>query len=235
MRWNMYILRKFEMAISTGAAILGAGALSAGVGLFQGYQAGQAADVQAAAAQQAGQIQERQYQQTREDLAPWRTVGEQALYQYADLLGIPAPGAEGPVTPDYSAFTESPGYQFRLAEGQKAIERSQAARGLLGSGQTLKAITEYGQNIASQEYGNYMNRLSGLAGVGQATTVQTGQFGASAAAQTGGAIEAAGRARASGYLGTGQALGGVASDVAGLTGYYVGQQSQEEMLRRLGY
>ena len=38
-----------------------------------------------------------------------------------------------------------PGYQFRLSEGQKALERSAAAGGSLGSGGTLKASPATGR------------------------------------------------------------------------------------------
>lgn len=51
-----------------------------------------------------------------------------------------------------------PGYQFRLAEGNKALERSAAAKGILQSGGTLKALTKYGQDAASQEYANAWDR-----------------------------------------------------------------------------
>lgn len=49
-------------------------------------------------------------------------------------------------------LTQDPSYQFRLAEGQKALEKSMAARGMLNSGQAMKAITDYGQNMASTAY-----------------------------------------------------------------------------------
>jgi hypothetical protein len=67
-----------------------------------------------------------------------------------------------------------PGYQFRLQEGEKAINSGAAARGMGQSGATLKALTQYGQNLASQEYGqaydrNY-SRLSQLAGFGNQAT-----------------------------------------------------------------
>jgi hypothetical protein len=51
-----------------------------------------------------------------------------------------------------------PGYGFRLSEGLKALERSAAARGGLLSGGTGKALTRYGQDMASQEFGNAFNR-----------------------------------------------------------------------------
>ncbi len=56
-------------------------------------------------------------------------------------------------------FTTSPGYQFRLEEGQKALERSRAANHTLNSGETGKALVDYGQNAGSSEYGNYMSSL----------------------------------------------------------------------------
>lgn len=47
---------------------------------------------------------------------------------------------------------DDPSYQFRLAEGQKALERGLAARGTLSGGRATKEIMRYGQGAASQEY-----------------------------------------------------------------------------------
>ena len=58
-----------------------------------------------------------------------------------------------------SDFQQDPGYAFRLKEGQKALERSAAARGGLISGGALKAATGYGQEMGSQEYQNAYNRF----------------------------------------------------------------------------
>lgn len=220
------------MAISTGAALLGSAALGVGGALYAGSQAGEAAEAQTQAAQRAAQITGEQYTQTREDLAPWRAVGEQALYQYADELGIPVPGATGPST-FKSAFAETPGYQFQLEEGQKAIERSRAAKGVLGSGGTLKALQRYGQGLASQEYGGYLNRLASAAGIGQAATTTTGQFGASAAGELARAAETEGAARASGYLGQAQAAQQAVSGIQGLGGYYTGYLQNQALLKAL--
>lgn len=51
-----------------------------------------------------------------------------------------------------------PGYQFRLKGGTDALERSAAARGTLRTGGTLKDVLDYGQNFATNEYGNAFNR-----------------------------------------------------------------------------
>lgn len=97
----------------------------------------------------------------------------------------PAPGspaATAPVgsapaasssTPDYSVFTESPGYQFGLQQGQNAITSSRAASGSLQSGDAAKALTRYGQDYAGTKFDNYLNQLFSVAGFGQAATNNT--------------------------------------------------------------
>lgn len=69
-------------------------------------------------------------------------------------------------------FQASPGYNFRLQQGVNALDRSAASRGMLLSGAQNKAISDYGQNTASQEWGNYINQLAGLAGQGASTAGQ---------------------------------------------------------------
>lgn len=137
------------------------------------------------------------------------------------------PNGYGSLMHDFSAqdFQADPGYAFRLSEGQKALERSAAARGVLGSGSFLKDLTDYNQQSGSQEYGNAYNRfqnnrttrynfLSNAAGGGQVAANQLGQLGADYARTYGanlmsGATTAA-NLRASGYA----ALGGsIASSV----------------------
>ncbi len=55
-------------------------------------------------------------------------------------------------------------YNFRVGQGQDALERSLGAKGLLKSGNRLTALTQYGQDMGSQEYDNQFNRLSSLLG-----------------------------------------------------------------------
>lgn len=60
--------------------------------------------------------------------------------------------------PDPSAINTDPSYQFRLNQGLQALQNSRSAQGTLRGGATLKALTEFGQNAASQEYQNIYNR-----------------------------------------------------------------------------
>lgn len=57
-------------------------------------------------------------------------------------------------------YQEDPGYQFRLDQGNKGIEASAASRGGVLSGATMKALSEYNQGQASQEYQNSVNRFN---------------------------------------------------------------------------
>jgi len=116
-------------------------------------------------------------------------------------------------------FQADPGYAFRLAEGQKALDRQAAARGGLISGAALKGAQRYGQDMGSQEYMNAFNRyqaersarlnpLQSLAGMAQTSTNQLGAAGQNYANAASEAIGAGAQARASGYMGTANAIGG---------------------------
>lgn len=102
--------------------------------------------------------------EAQQRMAAWNGGGGSQSASGASSLTLPPSGA----APSYSFtpfqapnLTDDPGYQFRLKEGLGAIERSAAARGTLGTGGTLKDLMDYGQGLASQEYGNAFNRAMG--------------------------------------------------------------------------
>ena len=122
-------------------------------------------------------------------------------------------------TPEMFAKGKDPGYQFRLDEGMKGLERSAAARGGLLSGGTLRGIQRYGQDMASQEYTNAFNRyqaertgtlnpFQSMAGQGQSSANTLTNLGSNYSNQAGEAYMGAGNARASGYVGQANAIGG---------------------------
>lgn len=131
-------------------------------------------------------FQKELFEQQRQDIAPWRDIGVQALQSLQRGLES---GQFEPGSFKFN-FEADPGYQFRLQEGQKAMDRSAAARGNLLSGGQAKALTQYNQGMASQEYGNafnramqqhsvesarkgdQFNRLATMAGVGQTASQQ---------------------------------------------------------------
>lgn len=117
-------------------------------------------------------------------------------------------------TDPYSFMSDDPSYGFRFQEGQRALERSAAARGGLLSGGTARRLARYGQDYASNEYMNRFNRLGVIAGMGQAMTSNMGQTGYGYAGNMGNIIGGIGASRASGYLGQGSAMGGSLQNLA---------------------
>lgn len=218
-----------------------------------------AAQTQADANRYAADIQYKMFQEQTALQEPWLKAGENALGR---LVSGMESGQFGKVSPfsftaaDF-AKQQDPGYAFRLAEGQKALERSAAARGGLISGAALKAATRYGQEMGSQEFQNAYtraltgynasqqaltnayNQLAGISGTGQVSAQQIGQAGQTTAANLGNlasatgassanALLAQGNARASAYGGYGQAIG------QGLQGLYNNWGSISNMFGNTG-
>ena len=77
-----------------------------------------------------------------------------------DGFGQPPPQFDAPEfsNPDPQALLNDPAYLFRMEQGQNALNASAAAQGTLHTGGTLRDLIDYGQNFASQEYGNAYNR-----------------------------------------------------------------------------
>ena len=197
-----------------GSAIVGGAVASRG--------ASKAARAQTQAADEAARVQREIFEKQTELQEPFRQAGITSQNELLRMLGL---GGE-PGTPGYGAigapFTAEqmqmdPGYAFRLAEGEKALERMQAARGQLLGGGAIKAGVRYGQEMGSQEYMNAFNRaqalmgtrlgaLGSLYGAGQAAAQQVGQQAGQYGTNVGNLLMGAGQARASGYLGQANAL-----------------------------
>ena len=175
------------------------------------HAAGKAAHAQTQSAQNAidnyktqeGQAQDynsKQLAQTTSDFNPYQQAGRTALGTLgADFNnGTFKPWDQTFSSPTTVDEQNDPGFQFRLQQGQQALDRSAAARGGLLTGGTAKAEQRYGQDYASNEYGNVYNRalsnyqtnystfrnnqqdtynrLMGIVGVGENATNALGNF-----------------------------------------------------------
>jgi hypothetical protein len=191
-----------------GSAIIG--------GVMSNKAAGKAADAQVQSSQEANATQLAMFNQNREDQQPWREAGVSALGQLSA-----GTAAGGDFNRDFTLadFTKDPGYDFRMREGQRGLDSSAAARGGALSGAAIKASERYSQDYASGEYQNAynrfnadrtarFNRLSSIAGTGQTATNQVGAQGAQVASSIAENQIGAGNARASGYIGQGNAMSG---------------------------
>ena len=166
-----------------------------------------AADTQANAANQAAQTQLQMYNQTRSDLAPYNTQGQNALSTLAGLYGLgTSGGANGQTAANLNSYiTSLPGYQFQQQQGEQGIQRNAAANGTLMSGGTLKALDQYNQGLAGTYYGNYINQLSQMAGLGESAASQTGNYATQTGQNVGNSLENAGAASAAGQIGSANA------------------------------
>ncbi|MGH8526194.1 MAG: hypothetical protein ACREXY_18900 [Gammaproteobacteria bacterium] len=217
----------------------------AGIGsaIAGGVGSSNAAHEQETAAEKAQRLQRQVYQQqqtnyaqARNGILPWQQAGQTTL---ADMVEQMQSGRFN-TSVDAASLVNDPGYQFRMAEGQKALERSASARGFLNSGGALKSLERYSQGFASNEFNNAFargqsenaarfGRMSNVAGMGQNAANSLGQLAMQNNAQMGQYANnmselygAAGNARAAGAMGTARAfsdgfgaIGQCASLVAG--------------------
>lgn len=182
-----------------------------------------AAGTQAAAADRAMAQERAMYDQSRQDLAPYRETGYTAL---KDIEGM-KPFLTAQFGPDQFEQYLDPSMAFRQKLGTQSTERLANVGGGALSGNTLRALTDYGQGLASTEYGNAFNRfqtergniyntLANIAGMGQGA-VNTGvNAGQNFAGQTTGLLTGQAAAQAGGQVGAANAIGGAAQNVGNM-------------------
>lgn len=268
---------KAATAAAAGAGGLGATALGAlgavapiATSLIGAKAVSDASNTDAAAAKSAAQIQadsytaalaqqQKQFETTnginqgiyntqQDQIKPWLNAGTNAVNQLPSLI------ANHKDFQGMDSLNTDPSYHFRLDEGLKALQNSAAARGQFGSGNTGKALENYGQQAASQEYQNAFNRyqtnygtklnaLQSLSGTGQTAVGQSGQSaqnyanstqqaGQNNSAATGSLLTGQGNALAQGTISAGNAnasgyIGQANALNSGLSGIYnniMGQQ-----------
>jgi len=200
------------VAVAIGASAL----LGAGASIYSGNKA---ASAQKKASAQGIDAQRQMYDQTRNDLAPYRDQGAQSTAMMGDLYGFNGPEKQAAAR---ARFQSDPGYEFQRSEGLRAVEGSAAARGSALSGGAMKALQTYGTGLADQSYGNWYQRLANMQGMGQNAAAQTGNIGANTANNVSNLYGQSGAAQAGGYLAAGNAITGSLGDAAKAYGYYKG-------------
>lgn len=200
------------MSWMAAAAITGGASIVSG--LIGSRAAKKAAQQQADAIRQASEVQERMFQQGRKDLAPYRDIGYTALKD----ITAQQPYLTGRFE-DYRDEYLDPSMAFRLGIGEQTTQRAANVGGGALSGNTLRALQDYSQGLASTEYSNAFNRfqtergniyntLANIAGMGQGA-VNTGvQAGQATAQNLGQLAVGGGQAQAAGTIGAANAIAG---------------------------
>lgn len=226
--------------------LAGAGLLSSGIGALG---ASSAANTEANAANSATAEQLAMFTTTKGLEQPFVGAGVNALQNLQNLTGN-YPGGVGPDGTPYAAGTgsgplntpfspaqyqASPGYAFQMGQGEQAIDDTASARGGVAGGNTLKALTTFGQGLANSDYQqaliNYMAQQNQQ--FGQLDTLATG--GQNAAANLGSTATTVGSNVANNITGAGNAsAAGTVSATNALTGGIQGLGSNYLLAQLLG-
>lgn len=238
-----------------GWATVGAAAIGAGASLYSSSQT-------SAAAKDAASLQLQMYNQTRGDLSPYNTAGQQAT---TNALALANQGQFGGGT-DYltkaagmvpgqmtqAQLEATPGYQWDLAQGLKATQSAAAARGLGVSGASLKGASTYATGLANKTYSDQFNiaqkRYEDTLNLNTAQqTNLTNQFnrlsgiatiGENAAAQTGAQGTSAASTAGNYQYKSGQAdaagTTGAANALTGAANSYLAQQNFNTLMNKYG-
>jgi hypothetical protein len=176
-------------------------------GLFGGvteaiFGDGGASDARSAqrnAANQANQFSKEAWAKQQAEMEPWKQAGLKAL------AGLQ----------DGSFYQKDPGYQFRLDEGNNAINSALASRGMGNSGAALKELTRYGQGFASNDYQNAFNRQNQLANYGNNASISLGNFAGGNASNLSNNAIGLGNSLGASYIGQGNRQGQLTSSLIG--------------------
>lgn len=212
---------------------------SAVSGIAGAVGASSAANTQADAQKQASATQQAMFNTIQGQERPFMNAGvaaTNALESGLGLAGNKNAAGFGSLTAPFTAQdylnNQDPGYQFQLQTGAQALRNSETPGVGSLSGQSLKDLMSFNQNMAATGYQNAFNRyqtqqnntfsrLSGLAGLGQNAASDTGTAGTALGTGIAQSQAAAGASQAAGTLGVANAIGGSANSLGGLASLYL--------------
>ena len=122
----------------------------------------------------------------------------------------------GLTAPNAAQYQQSPGYAFQMQQGLQAINNAATVNGGNINGNTLTALTQYGQGLANTDYQQWYNNqvaqqqqtynmLMGLTGTGANASANLGGLSSTTAGQIGNSLTSAGSALAAGQTGSANA------------------------------
>lgn len=143
------------------SATIGSAVIGAGTSIFGASQQAKGQDkalkAQTESTNKQLALQKEIFDTNKAGAQPWVDAGKTALETLTTKIGD---GSFDMRKYGMEDLALDPGYQFRLKEGQNAMESAAAARGKLISGDQMIGLTKYGQDYASNEYGNAYARAS---------------------------------------------------------------------------
>jgi hypothetical protein len=153
--------------------------------------------------------------------------GADGSYSMGGNTGLPDGYLTQTFGPEQFAEGIDPGYGWRFQQGLQAVSNGAAPSIGSLSGPALKALMDYGQGEASQEYGaafnrfqtqqgNIFQRLSAVASLGQNAAAGVGNQGIATGQSIGANIVGAGNASAAGQIGSANAWSNTANNLGSI-------------------
>ena len=201
------------------SALVISAVVGAGTAAYSANAQKKAAQGQANAIAKTGDLVYDQWKETEARLAPYSDAGKPALEKQQALSG--SLGAEKQKAA-YDDYVESPGVAWARERGLKGLNQNAAAQGDYRSGNLDKALIDYSQGSALQDFNNYFNRLGSVAGTGLAATQAMAGVGSNAASTQAQIQQNAAEVTAQGKMAETQSYVSGLSSLAGVAGSYYG-------------
>jgi len=188
-------------------------------GLMQADAAGEAAGIQAGAAEAGIAEQRRQFDALQALLKPYTEAGLPALQQQQALLGLQGPEAE------QAAIERIRGgetFQALTQQGEEALLQRASATGGLRGGNIQGALAQFRPALLNQAIEQQYGRLGGMTTLGQRSAAGVGAAGMESGTNVANLLAQQGAARAGGELGEAKAFSGLFNLPAQVLGFQYG-------------
>lgn len=210
------------MSFVAAASIMGGASILGGV--LGSSAASSAARQQMRAIRKAQSAITSAYDTSKGYYAPFSAAGAEGLNALRGMMQYRPMTAED--------MQQDPGYQFRLKEALKGITRNAAARGGAFSGQTIKGVSNYISDYASNEFQNvFARRLQErqeqlrmplyFANMGMQSASDLANLSTSYGSNLANLIGQGGQAQAAGTMGAANAWSNALSGVSNAVGSYM--------------
>lgn len=151
----------------------------------------------------------------------YNTYGQGEGRQLPMTAGTPGTDGTEAATKAFDTFRNSTGYDFRVKQGMDALNSGYAGAGTIKSGAAIKGAVDYGQGMASQEFGNYLNALGNQQAIGLQAGSSAAGVGMQAANSLGNIYQQNGANQANAALARGSMLGNSLSGAANIAGSFL--------------
>lgn len=157
----------------------------------------QATAAQVAATNRGIDLQNQQYQQTRNDYMPYTQAGTAAIGHYGDLIGNNGANAQSGMM---AGLRDGPLYASMYRNGEESLLQNAAATGGLRGGNTERGLADFGADTFAKVYQDAVGNYGNLAGLGLGATGSVSGFGQQHANNVTGLYGDIGTAQARNYL-----------------------------------